>query len=289
MQLISPNFSDLLTPNIEIGRFPDGDSHVRIPQIKECKSKEVFVFHRLYPKQNSSLVELFLILESLKEEGAKVNVVVPYLPYARQDKKKLDGEVASAIVLSGILKKMGCDKLITFDCHFLNATGEADFAGLKIQNISMGNELVTFARKYFAGEDFVIVAPDSGANYLVKDQGGKSFKKVRQEYKDGKVGYRDIETMECDFEIKEKNILILDDMISTGSTMINALEKCKESGTKKVCAAATHGLFLYNSVDKLKKYTDCVFSTDTIAGPNTLVSIKEKLENLGKEPSPTLF
>ncbi len=289
MQLISPNFKDLLTPNIEIGRFPDGDSHVRIPQIAECKNAEVTLFHRLYRRQNSSLIELFLILDTLKQENTKVNLVVPYLPYARQDKKKLNGEVASAISICRMLKEAGCNKLITFDCHFLNVAGPAEFAGLQIENISMGEELVAEARKIFGGEEFEIVSPDAGANYLVKDQGGRSFKKVRKEYSNGHIGYRDVETMECDFEIKGKNIFILDDMISTGSTMIKALEKCRECGAKKVCAGATHGLFLYNSVDKIKKLTDYVFSTNTIKGDKATISIKPKLESLGKGPEQKLF
>src|SRR3989344_9294865 len=120
MQLISPNFSDLLEPNIEIGKFPDGDAHVRIPNLLECKGQEVMVFHRLYPKQNTSLVTLLLILDSLKQQSAKkITVITPYLPYARQDKKKLNGEVASAYVICDLLARAGCHKLVTFDCHFL--------------------------------------------------------------------------------------------------------------------------------------------------------------------------
>ena len=81
VRLVSPNFSDLFEPNIEIGKFPDGDSHVRISGLIDCKDREVIVFHRLYPKQNTSLVTLLLILDSLKEIGAKhISVVCPYLP-----------------------------------------------------------------------------------------------------------------------------------------------------------------------------------------------------------------
>src|SRR5262249_27974699 len=95
IQLVSPNFSDIFTPNIEIGSFPDGDSHVRIPQLTDCAGRDVVVFHRLYPKQNTALMTLLLVLDSLKEAGAKtVKVVAPYLPYSRQYKKKLNGEVA---------------------------------------------------------------------------------------------------------------------------------------------------------------------------------------------------
>src|SRR3989344_2760556 len=226
MQLISPNFSDIFSSNIEIGKFPDGDAHVRIPQLLECKGQEVTVFHRLYPKQNTSLVALLLILDSLKQQGAKkVTVVVPYMPYARQDKKKLNGEVASAYVICNLLARAGCDKLVTFDCHFLNKEGESKFGELLIENISMGHELAEYAkREAFGSEPCEIISPDMGANYLVEKHGGKSFKKLRKDYDGEKINYREVHSMDGDFEVKDKNVLLLDDMISTGDTMINALE-----------------------------------------------------------------
>lgn len=290
VQLISPNFSDIFTPNIEIGQFPDGDSHVRINPIADCKNAEVVIFHRLYPKQNTGLVSLLLILDSLKEIGARrVSVVAPYLPYSRQDKKKLNGEVASAFVVCNLLARAGCDELVTFDCHFLNKEGPATFGELKIKNISMGKELVDYAKtSAFLGEPCEVITPDMGANYLVKDLGGKSYSKVRDEYKDGKIAYRDVGQMDGDFEVKGKNVLLLDDMISTGATMIRALEKLTEAGAKKVCCAATHGLFLYNCIDKIKKFTDCAYATDSIINDNAKVSIKAKLLTLGMD-QPTLF
>ncbi len=278
MQLISPNFSDLFTPNIEIGQFPDGDSHVRIPQIAEVAGKEVTIFHRLYPKQNTSLVALLLILDTLKQEGCSPTVVCPYLPYARQDKKKLNGEVPSALVICNLLARAGCKKLVTFDCHFLNKEGDAQFGELNIHNISMGHELVEHARKKFGGEPFEIIGPDDGANYLVKEEGGKSFKKVRKEYEGG-IAYRHIHSMDGEFDVKGKNVLILDDMISTGSTMIKALEKLTEGGAKRICCGTSHGLFLYNCLDKMRKFSECVYSTDTIVSNQSEVSIKDKLLN----------
>jgi ribose-phosphate pyrophosphokinase len=281
IQLISPNFADILTPNIEIGKFPDGDSHVRIPQLASCKGQDVFIYHRLYPDQNSALIEILLILDALKYQGAKtITVVAPYMPYARQDKQTVDGEIASAHVICNILARAGCSKVITFDCHFLNEEGEAMHGELLIHNISMRHELIAYAKQQFADEPFEVIGPDDGAAYLVKDIGGKNLKKVRKGYDGNKIAYRNIDTMAGDFDVKDKNILLLDDMISSGSTMITALEKMAEGGVKRVACAATHGLFLFNCVDRLRKRSDIIFAADTIISPLAQVSIKSKLDNL---------
>jgi len=279
IKLISPNFSDLLTPNIEIGKFPDGNTHVRIPNIQQCAGKDVMLFHRLYPKQNSTFVELLLLLEALKEQKSRTTVVAPYLPYARHEKQILDGEVASAPITCNLLAAAGCEKLITFDCHFLNQTGESQYGNLKILNLSMGDELIAKAGEFFGNEPFEIIGLDAGAAYLVKNHGDKFMTKTRKEY-EGKVSYRPIEGLVCEFDVQDKNVLLIDDMISTGSTMINGVEKIKACGAKKVCVAAVHGLFLFDSPAQIAKLTDCVFSTDTINSAQAQVSIKDKTASL---------
>lgn len=279
--LVSPNFSDLFTPNVEIGKFPDGDSHVRIPSLASCRGQNVVIFHRLYPDQNNSLIELLLMLDAVKHEGAKtLTVVVPYLPYARQDKQTVTGEIASSRVICNLLARSGCTKLLTFDCHFLNEEGEIKYGELLIENISMSQDLIAYAHKIFTGQPFEVIGPDAGAAYLVKTAGGKNLNKIRKAYQDDKIGYRHIDTMEGDFDVRDRNVLLLDDMISTGSTMIKAQEKMLEGGAKRVVCAATHGLFLYNCLDLLRKRSDIIYSSDSILSGRAAVTIRTKLEGL---------
>ena len=281
VRLVSPNFSDLFEPNMEIGKFPDGDTHVRIPSLAACKDHEVAIFHRLYPNQNDCLVELLLIMDAVRYQGAKkITVVSPYLPYARQDKQTIGGEIASAHVVCNILAGAGCDRFVTFDCHFLNEEGQIKHGNLNITNISMSKPLIDQARKLFEGQNFEIIGPDDGAAYLVKDSGGSHLKKVRKDYDGDKIAYRHIDTMEGEFDVKDKNVLLVDDMISTGNTMIQALDKMMDAGAKKVICAATHGLFLYNCLDRLRKRSDHIFATDSIISPQSSVSIKSRLEEL---------
>lgn len=280
LRIVSPNFKDLFTPNVEIGIFPDGDTHVRVMEVAKYKDEAVVLFHRLYPNQNSSLVELILLLDALKKVNARVMVTAPYLPYSRQDKAILEGEVISAQVICDLIADAGCEKLITFDCHFLKKEGEFTYGKLKVKNTSLNNELLAYMKEICQGESFETVAPDQGAAYLVSDQGGKAMQKSREMYKEEKVAYRDMGDMRYTFEVKDRNILILDDMISTGSTMIKAIECLKKGGAKKIYCAAAHGFFLNNSLEKLQSLCDGVFVSDPILSPVSKVSIINRCQEL---------
>ncbi len=283
MQLISTNFQDLFQPNIEIRRYPDNDSYVRIPELTQCKNKSITLYHRLYPEQDTSLLQVLFILEELKKVQAHVTLVAPYLPYARQDKIFLEGEVKSAEMVCNLLFDAGCKKLITFDCHFLKKEGSFTYGRLPIQNISLNDELLFHAKKLFKDEPFEIISPDEGAQYMVAEAGGQSMKKTRGDYQGeagGEVVYRDVEKLEGKFNFNNKNVLILDDIISTGSTMIKALEKVKASGAKSVACAATHGFFLKDSLAKLRTSSDFVFVSNSIISPVSEVSIRGKIQSI---------
>jgi ribose-phosphate pyrophosphokinase len=264
MYLISPNFPEIGSPNIEIKSFPDGDNYIRIPESSKYQGEEVSLFHRLYPEQNTAIFQAILMLDTLKRVGASTTLVSPYLPYSRQDKTFKEGEALSAQILCTLLADAGTKKLVTIDCHFLKKEGEFEYAGLKIKNISANKLLIEHAKKKLGSNDLEVITPDQGANYLVSDFGGKSMEKVRGEYEEGENAYRKIDSVKMDFEVNGKNVLIIDDMISTGGTMIKAVENARSAGAKKILCAATHGFFLKGSFEKLKEKTDGVFVTNSI-------------------------
>ncbi|MBD3210889.1 ribose-phosphate diphosphokinase [Candidatus Micrarchaeota archaeon] len=273
MNLVSPNFSDVMEPNVEIRKFPDSDVYVRIPGISELQGEDVSLFHRLYPNQDTEILSALFLLDTLKRVGARTTLVSPYLPYSRQDKTFREGEALSAQALCGLLSHAGAHKLVTVDCHFLKKEGEAEYGGLKIDNRSANRLLVEHARKKLEARELELISPDQGANYLVSDFGGKSMKKVRGEYQEGEEAYRTVEKVESEFDVRDKHVLILDDMISTGGTMIEAVKNVKKGGARTVLCAATHGFFLKNSLEKLKGLTDGVFTANSILNPAAEVDI----------------
>jgi len=278
--LLSPNSSDFIKKipkyhSIIIKHFPDGENYIRIPI--DCRGKDVIVFHRCYPEQDKSLIQLFLILKTLKESGASsIRAVVPCIPYARQDKLFLKGEALSSKIICELIKHSGCDELITFDCHFLKREGEFSYAGLKIKNISLSQPILSyFKRKLHSPK---IISPDEGASYLLAKETDKGIiRKKRGAYSKGETVYRKPE-LEVGFDVRGRDIIIIDDIIGTGSTMLKAVEACKRLGAKSIFCGASHGLFLSNSLKKLKRAgAKEVIASDSVKSPASKISIIDSL------------
>ncbi len=286
MDIISPNFKEMGEPNVVMKRFPDRDSYVRVENPLSGEGRQVRLFHRLYPEQDHEIFNAFLLLDTLSRSKAEVRLISPYLPYSRQDKTFKQGEAKSAEVLCTLLKKAGAKELVTIDCHFLKKEGEFEYAGLKIRNLSANKLLIEHAKEKLQTDELEVISPDQGANYLVSDYGGKSMKKVRGDYEEGSDVCRSIDSMKMDFDVKGKDVLIIDDMISTGGTMMKAVENARSAGAERVLCAATHGFFLKkkihypprivrgekaevgfilkDSYEEIKKKTDAVFVTNSI-------------------------
>lgn len=266
-KLITPYASDFGKPNVIIKHFPDTESYVQIPGINSFKNQKITIYHRLYPEPDKRIFELLLLLSKVKEQTKNIELLVSYLPYARQDRENKVGEAVSANVLCGLLKNFGVKKLITYDCHFLPTPGNFIRAGLKIENRSAGRMLYAYAKKYFKKEKFVVVSPDEGASYFTKHAEGlsHSLKKTRK-------SATEIHKMEGHAEVKGKNVCILDDIIATGGTIMHATKHLKELGAKKIIVGTTHGVFAgENIADKISR-SGCakIFTTNSILQTNSV-------------------
>lgn len=266
MLFLTPTTSDLSpalpeAPIIEMKNFPDGESYVRIPS--DVGGEDVILIHRAYPNPDENLMKLFLAASTIKiMKPSSLKMLVPYLPYARMDKTVRSGEAVSADILCSILNHLGCDELITIDCHFIKE-GEGTFqrSGLRIRNITASKVLIDEIKRRM--ENPIVISPDQGASYM---SGGLAMKKVRGGYSEaGGATYRKVAQLEMSFDVKNRDVAIIDDIISTGSTMIKAVERIREAGARKICCAATHGLFLADSFHRLKEAgVEEIITTDTI-------------------------
>lgn len=253
-------------------RFPDNELYVRIQE--DITGKDVVIVQTTYPDPN--IIELFLLQNAAKEAGAKkVTVVIPYYGYARQDTKFQDGEAISAKALANLIS-MNADKVITVDPH---KEYILDFFSTAAYSCSAVPEIA----KYLTGKKIdMILAPDKGAIDRAKKASeiiGCDFDYMEKTRIDGTT----VEIKPKNLDVQNKNVAIIDDIISTGGTMAKSINQLKKQGSKKVFVACTHGLFADNAIKKLlTSGCDEIISTDTIISDFSKVKIAPQIAKLIK-------
>ena len=277
---------------VMLKKFPDGENYILIDD--DVNGQDVFVVQSMYPNQNDSLIETMLLANTLVDLGAKsITGIIPYLAYSRQHKIYQKGESYSLKNIICSLKNSGFNKIMTFDVHFHRKPESFDLLGMEFVNLSAGKLLLDDIRKNSVS-DFVVIGPDFGSSDIIEFATGNAnvMKKeaVCPTCRKPKTDCR-CESIEKNYEVsdfslgmdlKGKNVVILDDMITSGTTMIKAVDKIKKEGAKKVIAAATHGLFLKDSVKILQERSDYLTVTDSIETPLSRVSIAPILSELLK-------
>jgi ribose-phosphate pyrophosphokinase len=240
--------------NVISKRFPDEEFYVRL--LENVSGEHVVLVQTTYPDQN--IIELFLLQNAVKEAGAKkITVVIPYFGYARQDTKFQEGEPISAKALAQLIS-LNADKIITVDPHKEHIL---DFFSTPAVSCSAIPELA----KYLIKKNIdMILAPDKGALDGVK----KASKIINCDFdymEKTRIDGTTIEIKPKNLDAKDKNVAIIDDIISTGGTMARSIQELKKQGAKKVFVACTHGLFAGNAIKKLTSAgVQEIISTDTI-------------------------
>jgi len=268
--------------NTEFKRFPDGENYLRINIDDETyiQDKEVIIVQSTGSNssgnQNSRLFELFMMIDSVKRMGAaKIIVVVPYLAYARQDKIFRPGECQFANVVMRIINKLGIDEFYSVDVHAPNIIDECTCKAINIDSMKILSDYI----KSLGASDIVVVAPDKGAverskafaKHFGKDVPVDYFEKERN-VKTGEI------TMSGKLSLKNKDVVIADDIIATGGTMANAIKLSKEGGAKRIFAVATHALMLQQARYKiLKAGADEIIGTDSIDNEVAKVSLAKTI------------
>src|SRR4030042_1617806 len=277
--LVSPNCSDLAEPNIQIKKFHDCENYIYIPEIEKLKGKHVAILHRCYPDQDSRLLQFLQVLSAVKPFAAKVTAIIPYLPYSRQDEISRPGENDSATMIIHMLHSAGLDELITFDCHFLE-TGEnkKNVAGLNIENRSIVTDLLDYVKPRASNP--VFIAPDHGAAHFVEKLGGVSMEKTLGEYIHGPLAFRQITSEKLDADIAGRDVILIDDMIISGETMIKAVQVCKKGGAKRIIWVSFHGLLVGCAFDRIRAAgAKEIVVSDSVPSTAAVVRIKKRLQD----------
>ena len=248
--------------DIERKRFPDGEMYIRI--LGDFRDEVVVAVGNT--RNDAEIIEFLLMINAAKENGAgKVIAVVPYFGYARQHMIYKSGEpVSSKVMLSSI--ENFCDSLIVVEIHDL---GTAKFSKRGLVNVKIVKPLVEYYKDKKI--DFV-VSPDDGGLERAKELADllktKSFNIDKK-----RIDSRTVTMTVPDIDVTGKNIVILDDMISTGGTIIKATDLLKKRGADKVYVSAIHGIFANGSYNEIASITQDIVITDTIFGKWSKITV----------------
>jgi len=227
--------------------FPDGETYLRIPSL--TLGKHVMLIQTMFPEQDRRIVELLYVVETLKFKGVKhVYAVIPYLAYSRQDKEFLEGEVVSVNSLLRLLRCAGLERIFVVDLH--SEVTLREFEGF-IENLIPVKTFVKYLSKYVRG-DFLIVAPDVGALKRVKplSEALNIDYIVINKFRDRVTG-QVVHELPSNVDVKNKKVVVVDDIISTGGTIANIASYFRRLGVDEIHILASHGLFVGNALEKL--------------------------------------
>ncbi len=253
--------------------FPDGESKITLKG-KLSKSKTIVV-QSIYPPVDSNLIQALALISKAKEYSTEVIVVVPYLGYARQDREFLPGEIVTMKVLGQLFKGAGASKIIVVDIH--SKIGLKHFK-IKSENLSAISDLARYFKKINLNNPLV-VSPDQGGKERAKefaDKFGSGFIALKKQ-RDRKTGKIQIKTGVLD-EVIGRDLILVDDMISTGESIIKATEFLRKQKCNRVFVTCTHALLMNNAEKKIKKAGVAkIISTNTIPGNSSLVDVSSTI------------
>ncbi len=261
-----------------VGRFSDGEVRVKIED--NVRGRDVFVIQPTCPPVNENLMELLIILDALRRASARrITAVIPYFGYARQDRKDQPRVPITAKLVANLLTVAGASRILTLDLHAGQIQG---FFDIPLDHLYAVNVFIEYFKKLKIKNDLVVVSPDVGGIKMARAY-AKRFKASLAIVDKRRNSPDSTEVMHLLGEVKGKTAILVDDLIATGSSLVEAAKVLKEKGAKKIYACVTHGVLSGNAVKKLENsFIDFLVITDSIPLPPEKKSKKIKVVSVAE-------
>ncbi len=238
------SYSKIPLGDIELSSFADGETYV---QVKEnVRGKDVFFIQSTSKYANFHIMETLLVTDALRRASAKrINLVIPYFGYARQDRKDRPRVPISARVVADLIEKMGASRVITVDLHAGQIQG---FFSLPVDHLTA---LPLFVDYFRAMDHVMVISPDAGGAQRAMDMADKLgvsfailFKRRRRP--------NEAEIIQVVGDVDGKKVIIVDDIVDTAGTLIKASEAIVKAGASEVYAAITHPVLSGPAIDRIR-------------------------------------
>ncbi len=234
--------------NTNIKRFADGEIYIEINE--NIRGNSVFVVQSTSTPANDNLMELLLCIDALRRSSAKnITAVIPYFGYARQDRKVAPRTSISAKVVSNLITNAGASRIVTVDLHAGQIQG---FFDIPVDNLFTTPMFARYIKKKFKTKNLVCVSPDVGGVQRTRGLATKIKADLaiidKRRPAPGKS-----QVMNIIGDVKGKNCIIVDDIIDSGGTIINAVEALKKAGAIDVYVFITHAVLSGEAAEKIKK------------------------------------
>ena len=234
--------------NTNIKRFADGEIYIEINE--NIRGNSVFVIQSTSNPANDNIMELLLCIDALRRSSAKnITAVIPYFGYARQDRKVAPRTSISAKVVSNLITNAGANRIVTVDLHAGQIQG---FFDIPVDNLFTTPLFARYIKKKFKSKNLVCVSPDVGGVQRTRGLATKIKADLaiidKRRPAPGKS-----QVMNIIGEVRGKNCIIVDDIIDSGGTIVNAVEALKKAGAIDVYVFITHAVLSGEAAEKIKK------------------------------------
>ena len=265
--------------NTNIKRFADGEIYVEINE--NIRGNSVFVIQSTSNPANDNLMELLLVVDALRRSSAKnITAVIPYFGYARQDRKVAPRTSISAKVVANLITNAGASRVVTVDLHAGQIQG---FFDMPVDNLFTTPLFAKYIKRRFKNKNLICVSPDVGGVQRTRGLATRIkadlaiIDKRRPKPGQSKV-------MNIIGNVEGKTCIIVDDIIDSGGTIVNAAEALKKNGATEVYVFITHAVLSKDAADKIKKSkVKKLIITDTIDNSQKIKN-NSKIEVLSISP-----